>query len=141
MTSTRVSWKVGNLFGARHMKARISGRRMRVGLEAMRVERQSSGLYFALLVKHAAVLDVHRDQADLSRRLVELLKSEDPLVLQIAASDIGQYIKYATVPDKAKNTVADLGGKTRMIELMGHQNPEVRYRALMSVQRLMSLHA
>ena len=73
---------------------------------------------------------------------MELLKSsDDPLVLSIAASDIGQYIKYANVPDKAKSTVAELGGKTRMIELMGHANPEVRYRALMSVQRLMSLHA
>ena len=79
---------------------------------------------------------------DNHRRLVELLKSsDDPLVLSIAASDIGQFIKYANVPDKAKATVADLGGKTRMIERMGHANPEVRYRALMSVQRLMSLHA
>ena len=37
-------------------------------------------------------------------------------------------------------TVTDLGGKTRVMELMGHENAEVRYKALMSVQRLMSQH-
>lgn len=60
-------------------------------------------------------------------------------MLAIAASDIGQYVKQ--VGDKGKSVVAEQGGKTRMIELMGHDDADVRYRALMSVQRLMSLNA
>lgn len=32
----------------------------------------------------------------------------------------------------------DLGGKTRVMELMSHSNSDVRYQALVSVQRLVS---
>jgi V-type H+-transporting ATPase subunit H len=60
------------------------------------------------------------------------------VVLAVAAHDLGQFIKYGG--DKAKQTVNDLGGKTRVMELMAHENVEVRYRALMAVQRLMSQH-
>ncbi|RSH85316.1 H(+)-transporting V1 sector ATPase subunit H [Saitozyma podzolica] len=71
--------------------------------------------------------------------LVDLLKtSKSPLVLSIAAHDIGQFIKYGG--DKAKQTISNLNGKTRLIELMAHENPDVRYHALMSTQRLMSQH-
>ena len=74
-----------------------------------------------------------------TRRLVELLKtSKDPIVLSIAAHDIGKFVAHGG--DKAKKTISDLEGKTRLIELIGHENAEVRYRALMSVQRLMSQH-
>lgn len=70
---------------------------------------------------------------------MELLNSSrDPVVLSIAAHDIGKYIVHGG--DKAKKTIADLGGKTKLIELIAHDNAEVRYRALMSVQRLMSQH-
>lgn len=70
---------------------------------------------------------------------MELLKtSREPVVLSIAAHDIGKFIVHGG--DKAKKTIADLDGKTRLIELIAHDNPEVRYRALMSVQRLMSQH-
>jgi V-type H+-transporting ATPase subunit H len=34
--------------------------------------------------------------------------------------------------------VADLGGKARVMELMTHPNSDVRYRALLSVQQLVS---
>jgi V-type H+-transporting ATPase subunit H len=34
--------------------------------------------------------------------------------------------------------IADLGAKTRVMELMGHDDPDVRYQALISVQRLIS---
>jgi V-type H+-transporting ATPase subunit H len=60
------------------------------------------------------------------------------VVLSIAAHDIGKFITFGG--DKAKQTITDLDGKTRLIELIAHENPEVRYRALMSVQRLMSQH-
>ena len=64
--------------------------------------------------------------------------SQDPLVLAIAAHDLGQFIKHGG--DKAKQTVTDLGGKTRVMELMAFENADVRYQALMTVQRLMSQH-
>ncbi len=85
---------------------------------------------------------------------MELLKtSRDPTVLAISAHDIGQFIRHGG--DKAKQyiillclhvkltcsrTITDLGGKTRVMELMGHENGDVRYEALMTVQRLMSQH-
>lgn len=34
--------------------------------------------------------------------------------------------------------VTDLGAKTRVMELMTHTDADVRYRALLSVQRLVS---
>lgn len=34
--------------------------------------------------------------------------------------------------------VTDLGGKTRVMDLMTHEDPDVRYRALISVQQLVS---
>ncbi|ORY31205.1 armadillo-type protein [Naematelia encephala] len=73
------------------------------------------------------------------KRLIELLKtSKDATVLAVSAQDVGQYVRYGG--EKAKQIVADLGGKTRVMELMGDENADVRYRALMTVQRLMSLH-
>ncbi|KAH8833511.1 armadillo-type protein [Flagelloscypha sp. PMI_526] len=68
--------------------------------------------------------------------LVKLLKeSNDALVLAVATHDIGQYVKHC---DRGKKLVTDLGGKTRVMELMTHADSDVRYRALLSVQQLVS---
>ncbi|QRV75408.1 V-type H+-transporting ATPase 54 kD subunit [Ceratobasidium sp. AG-Ba] len=84
--------------------------------------------------ENAAKLD-EKDYAQI-KRLVELLKtSEDNTVLAVAAHDLGQYVKHH---DRGKKIVTDLGGKARVMELMTHSNPDVRYRALLSVQRLVS---
>lgn len=84
-------------------------------------------------------LDYTICRADRLRRLVELLKSsQDAVVLAVASHDLTQYVRYGG--DKAKQTVTDLGGKTRVMELMSHENGDVRYQALMTVQRLMSQH-
>jgi len=70
------------------------------------------------------------------KRLVGLLNtSTDPLVLAVAAHDIGKYVKYC---DRGKKIVTDMGAKTRVMELMAHEDPDVRYQALMSVQLLVS---
>ncbi|KAF8636522.1 hypothetical protein AX17_003335 [Amanita inopinata Kibby_2008] len=70
------------------------------------------------------------------RILIKLLnESHDPTVLAVAAHDIGQYVKHC---DRGKKLVADLGGKARVMQLMSHENPDVRYRALISVQQLVS---
>ncbi|KAJ7236716.1 ATPase V1 complex subunit H [Mycena haematopus] len=61
--------------------------------------------------------------------LVKLLKeSTDPLVLAVAAHDVGQYVKHC---DRGKKL-------TRVMELMTHSDSDVRYRALLSVQQLVS---
>ena len=91
-------------------------------------------------------------------------ESHDPTVLAVAAHDVGQYVKHY---ERGKKSVSpsplyvesngtdhafffsslwcfsdriftDLGGKTRVMELMSHENPDVRYQALVTVQRLVS---
>ncbi|KAG8724134.1 H(+)-transporting V1 sector ATPase subunit H [Ceratobasidium sp. 395] len=84
--------------------------------------------------ENATRLD-EKDFAQL-KRLVELLKtSQDNTVLAVAAHDLGQYVKHH---DRGKKVVTDLGGKARVMELMTHSDADVRYRALISVQRLVS---
>ncbi|KAG6812765.1 hypothetical protein H0H92_000680 [Tricholoma furcatifolium] len=68
--------------------------------------------------------------------LLRLLKdSSDPLVLAVAAQDIGQYVRHC---DRGKKLVEKFNGKARVMELMTHEDSEVRYRALISVQQLVS---
>ncbi|KAF8753311.1 V-ATPase subunit H [Rhizoctonia solani] len=103
--------------------------------------------------ENAARLD-EKDFAQL-KRLVELLKtSQSSTVLAVAAHDLGQYVKHhdrgkkyvvqLSVPlgdDQAylfDRAVTKLGGKARVMELMSHPDADVRYRALLSVQRLVS---
>jgi V-type H+-transporting ATPase subunit H len=78
-------------------------------------------------------------------------------VLAVAAHDLGQYVKYYERGKKyvfrthicsfhlthyptplTTRIVTDLGAKTRAMELMSHGSQEVRYQALLSVQRLVS---
>ncbi|CAG8693497.1 11514_t:CDS:10 [Dentiscutata erythropus] len=64
----------------------------------------------------------------------ELLNtSNDNVVLGVAAHDLGQYVKY--YPDGKK---CEIGAKQRVMELMTHEDPEVRYNALIAVQKYMS---
>ncbi|CDO69013.1 hypothetical protein BN946_scf184834.g20 [Trametes cinnabarina] len=71
---------------------------------------------------------------ELLKILIRLLnESNDPTVLAVASHDIGQYVKHY---ERGKKILTDLGGKTRVMELMSHPNPDVRYQALISVQRL-----
>ena len=78
-------------------------------------------------------------------------------MLAVAAHDLGQYVKYhergkkygfephidlflsSSFSSSLKlRIVTDLGAKTRAMELMTHSSQEVRYQALISVQRLVS---
>ncbi|KAG6878783.1 hypothetical protein C0993_008082 [Termitomyces sp. T159_Od127] len=68
--------------------------------------------------------------------LLRLLNdSTDPLVLAVAVQDIGQYVKHT---DRGKKLVEKYNGKARVMELMTHEDSEVRYRALVAVQQLVS---
>ncbi|KAI0646800.1 ATPase V1 complex subunit H [Trametes meyenii] len=73
---------------------------------------------------------------ELLKILIRLLnESNDSTVLAVASHDIGQYVKHY---ERGKKILTDLGGKTRVMELLSHQNSDVRYQALISVQRLVS---
>ncbi|KAI0736579.1 ATPase V1 complex subunit H [Fomitopsis betulina] len=76
-----------------------------------------------------------KDYAQLKTLIKLLSESHDPIVLAVAAHDVGQYVKHY---ERGKKLFTDFGGKTRVMELMSHENPDVRYQALVTVQRLVS---
>ncbi|XP_053990204.1 V-type proton ATPase subunit H isoform X1 [Hylaeus volcanicus] len=72
---------------------------------------------------------------ELLRILVHLLEtSKDPLVLSVASFDVGEYVRHYP---RGKHIIEQLGGKQRVMQLLGHEDPNVRYEALLAVQKLM----
>ncbi|CAK1555753.1 unnamed protein product [Leptosia nina] len=72
---------------------------------------------------------------ELLRTLVHLLeKSRDPIVLAVACYDIGEYVRHYP---RGKHVIEQLGGKQRVMYLLSHEDPNVRYEALLAVQKLM----
>lgn len=72
-----------------------------------------------------------------AKRLIEILKtSRDPLVLAVACNDVAKFIKYGG--ERARKLLTNASGKTRVMELMTHENPDVRYQSLIAVQQLLS---
>ncbi|KAI8821683.1 armadillo-type protein [Fimicolochytrium jonesii] len=61
--------------------------------------------------------------------------SQSPVVLAVAAHDIGQFVKYAT---NGKKALEEIGAKTQVMQLMTHADGDVRYQALMAVQKMMT---
>ncbi|KAE8747681.1 V-ATPase V1 Subunit H [Frankliniella occidentalis] len=72
---------------------------------------------------------------ELLRILTHLLQnSHDPLVLAVAAFDIGEYVRHYP---RGKHVIEQLGGKQTVMQLLAHDDPNVRYEALLAVQKLM----
>ncbi|XP_039435172.1 V-type proton ATPase subunit H isoform X1 [Culex pipiens pallens] len=72
---------------------------------------------------------------ELLRILVHLLEtSKDALVLSVASYDIGEYVRHYP---RGKHVIEQLGGKQLVMQLLGHDDPNVRYEALLAVQKLM----
>ncbi|XP_072029376.1 V-type proton ATPase subunit H-like [Amphiura filiformis] len=72
---------------------------------------------------------------ELLKILTKLLEtSRDPLVLCVSAHDIGEYVRHYP---RGKNIVEQLGGKQLVMQYMTHEDPNVRYEALLAVQKLM----
>ncbi|XP_037292938.1 V-type proton ATPase subunit H isoform X2 [Manduca sexta] len=72
---------------------------------------------------------------ELLRTLVHLLeKSHDPVVLAVACYDVGEYVRHYP---RGKHIIEQLGGKQRVMYLLSHDDPNVRYEALLAVQKLM----
>ncbi|XP_037972916.1 V-type proton ATPase subunit H isoform X3 [Plutella xylostella] len=72
---------------------------------------------------------------ELLRTLVHLLeRSADPVVLAVACYDVGEYVRHYP---RGKHIIEQLGGKQRVMYLLSHDDPNVRYEALLAVQKLM----
>lgn len=72
---------------------------------------------------------------ELLKILIRLLEtSKDPLVLSVAAHDIGEYVRHYP---RGKLIVENLNGKHSVMSLLTHEDPNVRYEALLCVQKLM----
>ncbi|XP_063916687.1 V-type proton ATPase subunit H isoform X2 [Zophobas morio] len=72
---------------------------------------------------------------ELLRILIHLLEqSKDPLVLSVASYDIGEYVRHYP---RGKHVIEQLGGKQLVMQLLAHEDPNVRYEALLAVQKLM----
>ncbi|KAF6025594.1 VhaSFD [Bugula neritina] len=72
---------------------------------------------------------------ELLRTLVHLLNSNhDPLILSVAAHDIGEYVRHYP---RGKHVLEQIGGKEAVMKHLAHEDPNVRYEALLSVQKLM----
>jgi V-type H+-transporting ATPase subunit H len=72
---------------------------------------------------------------ELLKILVRLLETnKDPLILSVAAHDIGEFVRHYP---RGKNVIEQLGGKQFVMTLLTHEDPNVRYEALLAVQKLM----
>ncbi|XP_041468754.1 V-type proton ATPase subunit H-like [Lytechinus variegatus] len=72
---------------------------------------------------------------ELLKILTRLLESsKDPLILCVSAHDIGEYVRHYP---RGKNVIEQLGGKHLVMQYMTHEDPNVRYEALLAVQKLM----
>jgi V-type H+-transporting ATPase subunit H len=92
---------------------------------------------------------LEENDLELLKILTKLLaQSRDPTVLSIAAYDLGEYVKnrpmgrmYACTNFALYSVCRyfeDLGTKQQLMHLMAHQNSDVRFNALNSVQKYMS---
>ncbi|KAG8190520.1 hypothetical protein JTE90_006686 [Oedothorax gibbosus] len=72
---------------------------------------------------------------ELLKILIYILQnSKDSLVLSVAAHDIGEYVRHYP---RGKHIIEGLGGKQQVMHLLSHDDPNVRYQALLCVQKLM----
>jgi len=72
---------------------------------------------------------------ELLKILIKLLETnKDPLILSVAAHDIGEYVRHYP---RGKHVIEQLGGKQLVMHHLSHEDPNVRYEALLAVQKLM----
>jgi len=72
---------------------------------------------------------------ELLKILIQLLQTaNDPLILSVACFDLGEYVRHY---QRGKHVLEQLHGKTLVMGLLGHADHNVRYEALLAVQKLM----
>jgi len=68
-------------------------------------------------------------------KLIQLLnESKDDVGLEVAAYDLGEFARF--YPD-GKRIIEQFGGKSKLMALLNHDNPNVKKQALLCVQKLM----
>lgn len=72
---------------------------------------------------------------DVLKQLIALLNSSNEVTVAVAAHDIAEVVKQ--VPEAA-TVVAETGGKIKLMELISHENAEVRFEALRATQSLLA---
>ena len=78
---------------------------------------------------------LNENNYDLLKILISILEtSKDPQVLAVAAHDIGEYIRYYP---RGKIVIENLGGKQLIMQLLNDEDPNVKYEALVCVQKMM----
>ncbi|KDN52585.1 ARM repeat-containing protein [Tilletiaria anomala UBC 951] len=76
------------------------------------------------------------NDAEQLKRLITILKeSEDPVTLSVVCSDLGKIISFS---ETAKKFVNESSAKVRIMELISHQDSDVKFRALNTVSKLIS---
>ncbi|VDM65595.1 unnamed protein product [Strongylus vulgaris] len=72
---------------------------------------------------------------ELIKILIRLLEtSQDPLILCVAAHDVGEYVRHYP---RGKTVIEQYQGKQAVMRLLSAEDPNVRYHALLAVQKLM----
>ncbi|VDM59070.1 unnamed protein product [Angiostrongylus costaricensis] len=72
---------------------------------------------------------------ELIKILIRLLEtSHDPLILCVAAHDVGEYVRHYP---RGKTVIEQYQGKQAVMRLLTAEDPNVRYHALLAVQKLM----
>ncbi|KAF1605735.1 UNVERIFIED_CONTAM: putative V-type proton ATPase subunit H 2, partial [Eudyptes robustus] len=72
---------------------------------------------------------------ELIKNLIGILeRSNDALVLCVAAHDVGEYVRHYP---RGKNVIEQNHGKQAVMKLLSAEDPNVRYHALLAVQKLM----
>jgi V-type H+-transporting ATPase subunit H len=72
---------------------------------------------------------------ELIKILIRILDvSGDALVLCVAAHDIGEYVRHYP---RGKNIIEQYQGKQAVMKLLSAEDPNVRYHALLAIQKLM----
>lgn len=78
---------------------------------------------------------LNENNYELLKILISLLDtSKDPLVMSVAAHDLGEYVRHYP---RGKLVTESLGGKSLVMQRLTHEDPNVRYEALLCVQKLM----
>lgn len=72
---------------------------------------------------------------ELLKILIKILEiSQDPKTLAIAVHDIGEYVRYYA---RGKAVTENLGGKHLIMQLLNAEDPNLKYEALVCVQKMM----
>uniref|UniRef100_A0AC35TT80 V-type proton ATPase subunit H n=1 Tax=Rhabditophanes sp. KR3021 TaxID=114890 RepID=A0AC35TT80_9BILA len=71
---------------------------------------------------------------ELIKILISKLRENDPLVQCVAAHDIGEYVRHYP---RGKTVIENQNGKQEVMKLLSAEDPNVRYHALLAIQKLM----